>query len=72
MGHSARPGAIANELTPGTLRIFDVWSRNFTKEQKNYSTSEREALAIILSIKLWYTCVCAAKFQIRMRKALLL
>ena len=63
----AGAGAIANELTPGTLRIFDVWSRNFTPEQRNYSASEREALAIVLSVKKWYTWVCAAVFTIRMR-----
>ena len=63
----AGAGAIANELTPGTLRIFDVWSRNFSPEQRNYSASEREALSIVLSCKKWYGWICSAKFTIRMR-----
>ena len=63
----AGAGAIAVEVSAGKLRIFDVWSKNFLPEQRNYSASEREALSIVLSVRKWDTWVCAAKFTIRMR-----
>ena len=63
----AGAGVIANELQPGVLRIFDVWAKNFLPQQRNYTASEREALSIVLSVKRWYTWICAVRFTIRMR-----
>ena len=63
----AGAGAIAMEVSPGKLRVFDVWSKNFTETQRNYSASEREALSLVMSVKHWYTWICVSKFTVCMR-----
>ena len=61
----AGAGAIATQVAPGKLRIFDVWSRGFTSAQRNYSASQRECLSIVVSCERWFDWLVTAEFEVR-------
>ena len=62
----AGAGAIAVEVAPGKLRVFDLWAKSFTGPQTRYSASEREALSVVTSVIKWYGWLVASKFTVRM------
>ena len=41
----------------GTERVIAYWSRKLQKAERNYSTTEREALAVVASLKEFYPYV---------------
>ena len=47
-------GGILSQLQNGQERVIAYWSRQLQKAEKNYSTTEREALAVVGAVKEFY------------------
>ena len=48
-------GAVLSQVDDnGTEKVIAYWSRQLTKAERNYSTIEREALAIVKAVKEFY------------------
>ena len=48
-------GAVISQVHDnGTEKVIAYWSRQLTKAEQNYSTIEREALAIVKAVKEFY------------------
>ena len=52
-------GAVLSQVQEGTERVIAYWSRKLQKAEKNYTTTEREreALAVVASLKEFYPYV---------------
>ena len=50
-------GAVLSQVQEGTERVIAYWSRKLQKAERNYSTTEREALAVVASLKEFYPYV---------------
>ncbi|KAL5516223.1 hypothetical protein EMCRGX_G001504 [Ephydatia muelleri] len=50
-------GAVLSQVQGGTERVIAYWSRKLQKAERNYSTTEREALAVVVSLKEFYPYV---------------
>ena len=50
-------GAVLSQVQGGTERVIAYWSRKLQKAERNYSTTEREALAVVASLKEFYPYV---------------
>ena len=57
-------GAVLSQCTDGHERVVSYWSRQLTKAERNYSTIEREALAVIGAIKEFYPYLYGFNFQL--------
>ncbi|KAL5484275.1 hypothetical protein EMCRGX_G020744 [Ephydatia muelleri] len=56
-------GAVLSQVDDnGTEKIIAYWSRQLTKAERNYSTIEREALAIVKAVKEFYPYLYAHDF----------
>lgn len=49
--------AVLSQVQEGTERVIAYWSRKLQKAERNYSTTEREALAVVASLKEFYPYV---------------
>jgi hypothetical protein len=58
-------GAMLSQVTEGIERPVAFVSRTLTPAEKNYSTTEREALAVIWAIKKWRSYLYLTEFQVR-------
>eukprot|EP00731_Ephydatia_muelleri_P031108 Em0022g622a len=50
-------GAVLSQVQGDTERVIAYWSRKLQKAERNYSTTEREALAVVASLKEFYPYV---------------
>ena len=50
-------GAVLSQVQGGTECVIAYWSRKLQKAERNYSTTEREALAVVASLKEFYPYV---------------
>jgi len=47
-------GAVLSQLQDGKDTVISYWSRQLTKAERNYSTIEQEALAVVGAVKEFY------------------
>ena len=52
--HDTAIGAVLSQVQEGTERVITYWSGKLQKAEINYSTTEREALAMVASLKEFY------------------
>ena len=57
-------GGVLSQKQDGHDRVIAYWSRQLTKAERNYSTIEREALAIVGAVKEFYPYLYGFKFQL--------
>ena len=57
-------GAILSQTQEGTERVLAYWSRQLQKAERNYSTIEREALAIVVAVKEFYPYLYGFPFTV--------
>ena len=57
-------GAILSQVQGGTERVIAYWSRQLQKAERNYSTVEREALAVVSAIKEFYPYLYGFSFTV--------
>ena len=50
-------GAVLSQMQEGQERVIAYWSRKLQKTERNYSTTEQEALAVVSAIKEFYPYV---------------
>eukprot|EP00731_Ephydatia_muelleri_P033855 Em0040g5a len=50
-------GVVLSQVQGGSERVIAYWSRKLQKAERNYSTTEREALAVVASLKEFYPYV---------------
>ena len=50
-------GAVLCQIQQGTERVIEYWSRKLQKAERNYSTTEKEALAAVAALKGFYPYV---------------
>ena len=50
-------GAVLSQMQEGQERVIAYWSRKLQKTERNYSTTEREALAVVSALKEFYPYV---------------
>ncbi|CAF0890272.1 unnamed protein product [Brachionus calyciflorus] len=55
-------GAVLSQKYKGSWRPVAYWSKRFTKAQRNYSTSEKELLALVLAIENFKQYLLGKKF----------
>jgi len=56
-------GAMLSQHQNGQEIVISYWSRQLTKPEHNYSTIEREALAVVGAIKEFYPYLYGFKFM---------
>ena len=57
-------GAVLSQCIDGKERVVSYWSRQLTKPERNYSTIEREALAVVSATKEFYPYLYGFSFQL--------
>ena len=57
-------GAVLCQLKGGQENVIAYWSRQLTKPERNYSTIEREALAVVAAIKEFYPYLYGFNFTL--------
>ena len=57
-------GAVISQCIDGKERVVSYWSRQLTKHERNYSTIEREALAVVSATKEFYPYLYGFSFQL--------
>ena len=57
-------GAVLSQCIEGHERVVSYWSRQLTKPERNYSTIEREALAVVGAIKEFYPYLYGFSFRL--------
>ena len=55
--HTDASDAVISQVQEGTERVIAYWSRKLQKAERNYSTTEKEALAVVASLKEYYPYV---------------
>jgi len=57
-------GAVLSQLQSGRETVICYWSRQLTKAERNYSTIEREALAVVGAVKEFYPYLYGFQFTL--------
>ena len=57
-------GAMLSQVQGGTERVIAYWSRQLQKAERNYSTVEWEALAVVSAIKEFYPYLYGFSFTV--------
>ena len=55
-------GAVLSQLQSGKETVISYWSRQLSKAERNYSTIEREALAVVCAVKEFYPYLYGFQF----------
>ena len=58
-------GSVLSQVQDGKERVIAYWSQQLKKAEMNYSTIEREALAVVGAIKEFYPYLYGFPFQLR-------
>ena len=59
-------GAVLSQIHDnGTEKVIAYWSRQLSKAERNYSTIEREALAIVKAVKEFYPYLYRDEFVLQ-------
>ena len=56
--------AVLSQLQNGQETVISYWSRQLTKAERNYSTIEREALAVVGAVKVFYPYLYGFHFEL--------
>ena len=62
--HQTAMGAVLAQVQKGKERVICYWSRQLTKPEHGYSTTEKEALAAVLAVKEFYPYVYGFPFKL--------
>ena len=57
-------GAVLSQEVEGVERVVAFWSRQLNKAERNYSTIEREALAVVAGIKEFFPYLYGRPFTV--------
>ena len=57
-------GGVLSQVQDGKERVIAYWSQQLKKAERNYSTIEREALAVVGAIKEFYPYLYGFPFQL--------
>ena len=57
-------GAVLSQVQDGKERVVSYWSRQLTKPERGYSTTEREALAAVSAVKEFYPYLYGCSFKL--------
>ena len=57
-------GGVLSQVQDGHERVISYWSRQLHKAERNYSTIEREALAVVSAIKEFYPYLYGFEFTL--------
>ena len=57
-------GGILSQVQDGQDRLIAYWSRQLQKAERNYSTIEQEALAVVGAVKEFYPCFYGFQFKL--------
>ena len=57
-------GAVLSQVQEGRERVIAYWSRQLRKAERNYSTIEREALAVVGAVKEFYPYLYGFPFEL--------
>ena len=57
-------GAVLSQVQKGTGRVICYWSRQFTKPESGYFTTEKEALAAVSAVKEFYPYLYGFSFKL--------
>ena len=57
-------GAVLSQNQNGHETVISYWSRQLTKAERNYSTIEREALAVVEAVKEFYPYLYGFHFDL--------
>ena len=57
-------GGVLSQISNGTERVVAYWSRQLHKAERNYSTVEREALAVVSAVKEFYPYLYGFTFTV--------
>ena len=57
-------GGVLSQTQHGQERVIAYWSRQLHKAEKNYSTTEKEALAVVAGIKEFYPYLYGSRFTL--------
>ena len=57
-------GAVLSQIQEGKERVIAYWSRQLQKAERNYSTTEKEALAAVATIKVFYPYLYGFHFML--------
>lgn len=58
-------GAVLSQLQAGEERVIAYYSHAFSKQERNYCTTRRELLAVILAVKQFHHYLYGTKFIVR-------
>jgi len=57
-------GGVLSQVQDGLERVIAYWSRQLQKAERNYSTIEREALAVVGAVKEFYPYIYGFQFEL--------
>ena len=57
-------GAVLSQFQNNKEIVISYWSRQLTKLERNYSTIQQEALAVVGALKEFYSCLYGFKFTL--------
>ena len=57
-------GAVLAQIQDGEEHVVAYYSRQLSKQERNYSTMEREALAVVAAVKEFYPYLYGREFQL--------
>ena len=57
-------GGVLSQKINGVERVISYWSRQLNKAERNYSTVEREALAVVAAVKEFYPYLYGRTFTL--------
>ena len=57
-------GVVLSQVQDGKERVICYWSRQLTKPERGYSTTEGEVLAAVSSVKEFYPYLYGSSFQL--------